>query len=462
MKKLLLSVLSLVPLCAFAEDFTTAGDGTTYTLQSLSAIESTGVTLESEGVYVASQSFTIANGDFFNLESGVTLKMADGVQIIIDGAAQFNCTEQTLVTRNAETDLPKGFYIRTESDVDNPAPKTVINNVKFEYAGVRTWFVGEVEVTNCEFWYNNGKNNSAGALSLGISGSEYLVKGCKFMYGEVPAIGVGANILLGLVIDDCYFEDNNTANSNKPQVNIVIGGEKEIVVKNSTFVGAQRTKVGALGISNMIGDQSSNKVIVEGNDIRGHRYGVTFTYGPMNIVCKNNVVIDNKYDPSPMAGGSGFSFYSSGTQTVYFEGNTVEDCLWGITAIGDGNYNFGKTGNPDAEDYNPGNNSFKNNGNGGVLYDLYNNSTSTIYAQGNTWGVEEQTAEQIETVIFHQADNADLGLVIYMPDADGIEDIEAANGAAAEYFNLQGVKVANPENGLFIKKQGNKAVKVIL
>ena len=44
-----------------------------------------------------------------------------------------------------------------------------------------------------------------------------------------------------------------------------------------------------------------------------------------------------------------------------------------------------------------------------------------------------------------------------------IEGVEADNAdAPVEYFNLQGVKVANPEGGLFIKVQGNKATKVVL
>lgn len=34
--------------------------------------------------------------------------------------------------------------------------------------------------------------------------------------------------------------------------------------------------------------------------------------------------------------------------------------------------------------------------------------------------------------------------------------------APVEYFNLQGVKVVNPENGIYVKKQGSKAVKVVL
>ena len=44
----------------------------------------------------------------------------------------------------------------------------------------------------------------------------------------------------------------------------------------------------------------------------------------------------------------------------------------------------------------------------------------------------------------------------------GIESVEAEVEAPVEYYNLQGVKVANPDKGLYIKKQGKKVTKVIL
>lgn len=43
---------------------------------------------------------------------------------------------------------------------------------------------------------------------------------------------------------------------------------------------------------------------------------------------------------------------------------------------------------------------------------------------------------------------------------DAVETIEAA-ASEAVYFNLQGVKVANPERGIYIKVQNGKAIKVI-
>ena len=44
----------------------------------------------------------------------------------------------------------------------------------------------------------------------------------------------------------------------------------------------------------------------------------------------------------------------------------------------------------------------------------------------------------------------------------GIDSVNSEVEAPAEYYNLQGVKVANPAKGLYIKKQGDKATKVIL
>lgn len=48
-------------------------------------------------------------------------------------------------------------------------------------------------------------------------------------------------------------------------------------------------------------------------------------------------------------------------------------------------------------------------------------------------------------------------------DSAGVNDILSNDtNAPVEYFNLQGVRVANPENGLYIRRQGNKATKVLV
>lgn len=44
----------------------------------------------------------------------------------------------------------------------------------------------------------------------------------------------------------------------------------------------------------------------------------------------------------------------------------------------------------------------------------------------------------------------------------GVNDIVMDENAPVEYFNMQGVKVANPENGIYIKRQGSKVTKAIV
>lgn len=51
----------------------------------------------------------------------------------------------------------------------------------------------------------------------------------------------------------------------------------------------------------------------------------------------------------------------------------------------------------------------------------------------------------------------------YEPTSTGVNDIIADDAnAPVEYYNLQGVRVANPESGLYIRVQGKKATKVLV
>ena len=162
-------------------------------------------------------------------------------------------------------------------------------------------------------------------------------------------------------------------------------------------------------------------------------------------------------------GGSGINIYDPyKTQTTTITGNYIENNLWGITIIGGKNVNVGKTEDKDAEDYNPGLNVFLNNGFDGTPYDLYNNSTITVYAQGNYWkSVATQDRESIETVVFHKNDNAALGEVIFMPaldsDPTAIANTTITANGTTEIYTLNGTKLgtgdaANLPQGIYIMK----------
>ena len=52
----------------------------------------------------------------------------------------------------------------------------------------------------------------------------------------------------------------------------------------------------------------------------------------------------------------------------------------------------------------------------------------------------------------------------YKNVTSGINDVIIDNNdnAPVEYYNLQGVLVNNPENGIYIRRQGTKATKIVL
>lgn len=51
---------------------------------------------------------------------------------------------------------------------------------------------------------------------------------------------------------------------------------------------------------------------------------------------------------------------------------------------------------------------------------------------------------------------------VYTSTGAAVNEIVTDENVPVEYFNLQGVKVANPENGIFIRHQGSKTSKVVM
>ena len=54
------------------------------------------------------------------------------------------------------------------------------------------------------------------------------------------------------------------------------------------------------------------------------------------------------------------------------------------------------------------------------------------------------------------------GFKVTLPDNSAVSEIHSDNDAEAEYFNLQGIRVSEPANGLYIRKAGGETSKVIL
>lgn len=73
------------------------------------------------------------------------------------------------------------------------------------------------------------------------------------------------------------------------------------------------------------------------------------------------------------------------------------------------------------------------------------------------WSMQDGTPANMDARITFPTD------FNFVPDQSGVDNIVADDAnAPVEYFNLQGVKVQNPENGLYIKRQGKTVEKVVI
>lgn len=94
----------------------------------------------------------------------------------------------------------------------------------------------------------------------------------------------------------------------------------------------------------------------------------------------------------------------------------------------------------------------------------------TLYNQFNNasyYDVVEVVTSETKTLTVEGFISVRNGVAQVVPakvsDPSGVETIEAEeSNAPVEYYNMQGVKVAHPESGLFIRVQGNKATKVLV
>ncbi len=91
-----------------------------------------------------------------------------------------------------------------------------------------------------------------------------------------------------------------------------------------------------------------------------------------------------------------------------------------------------------------------------------------FYFNGDNTVMSENYTGTIKAILPNEASNEKIMLVYFFPyivkhgEETGISNINVDANAPAVYFNLQGVEVANPANGLFIKVQGNTVSKVLV
>lgn len=461
-KSLTIALLSFLTFAnLYADSFTTNGDGTTWTLAKLAGTENAGVTNEVD-TFTLANTIVIAKNDKFELTAGKIVKMAKGVSLEIEGSASFDMpgNGRARFTRSAEGVVPGVVYFKDDTQ------ETTIKNIDFEYVGLKNFSEKGLVVDSCTFRYHAASSaNGSSALNMGGNGS-YIVRNCIFAQNERSGIGGAANAPTPILLENCQFVDNGTNNRNYPQVNLTAA--TQVTIRNCVVLGNRdKQRVGGIVVSNLTGSAKNAHLLIENCFVKDASYGIS-VYSDQTAIVRNNVLINNDVIANANQGGSGLNVTdASGTQNTKFSGNFIMGSLWGASIIGGKTINFGRVDVPeDSEDYNVGQNVFYNNGNGGKIYDLYNNSANTVYAQNNFWLTAASfDPEAIDSCIYDKNDDASLGEVIYRvanstPAPTAIPAIRQMLSNMAIY-NMNGVRTDEMHRGLNIVIKDGQSKKIV-
>ena len=388
-----LFVVTIVSLTAFGQ-WVSPGNGTSYTMASISTIAPAAVSNLQNGQFQIHQNITISANDTLFLESQTNDILIDnGITITINGAIM----NENRVNRLYITGDSTGTSFFTLS-LGNAATAN-FSNVVFQYGQkIQLLNSGQVVFYNCEF------SNFSDAV-INYMNCNPTIQNSYFHNNQKAAVTSAVNTAGSPKILSNHFYNNDLSNANIPQINIGPGDQDTIIIMGNYIQGLAQNMSGGIGIMNM--GASNTVLLVKGNIIENNRYGYTQNGTNIYAIIEDNIIRNNNLETNPNNGGSGISIYGSTTTCgAKLRRNLIHGNLWGITAIYNHNIDMGT-----AED--PGGNVLYDNGNNNVEYELYNNSSCNMSATGNYWGSNDAT--HAEDVIYHQTDNSSYGLVTYNP-----------------------------------------------
>ena len=449
MKRLLPILLFIIGLVSSVNaQWTSPGDGVTYTLPDLVAITD-GVVTQTGNVFTIHQDLTISPNDVLKIDHQLTRIDAPGTLITIKGSMICENTERVKLYGTES----QPFSMRFENATNCQIQKMYFS----DGAGIKL-IESEVSFDDVKFVYFTTDYCNA---VIDVFNCDPVINNCFFMLNKGAAVSSPANGQGSPQILYSEF-DANVDNLNVPQINLGPGGDDTIRIIGNTIHGTYATfHTGGISIADLMGI-GSTKVLLKDNVIKDSRYGYNQQGQTISSVITGNQFLNNIYESNPMNGGSGISIYGTSVNNkAILRNNLITGNLWGITAIYLHDIDLGTE-----DDW--GRNVLYGNGNDGVIYDLYNNSTCDIMAVGNNWTTVD--AQEIEDHIFHQPDNPSFGLVTFIPYVgyDHTEDLTLEPSdidlSKAEIYSITGQRV-NPESlktGIYILKTEQSTKKIII
>jgi len=394
-------ILSLFTQFVFGQ-YVTPGTGVVWSLDDL-VINSGGVLTIDEGTYYLNDDLTISGTDTIRILADGIIKIESAKLITVLGVFQAQPPEELYITAMDTTQHYLGFKF-DESDA------SILKNCIIEFGGGIDLLYTDMLIENCVIRQND-KSNATGVIDLFHSSPE--VFNCEIYSNDGPAVLSSATGGSSPLISGNYIYHNNTLNTNMPQINLGTSDPSlEIRILNN-YIEGNFDMSGGIAITTLAG--GNIECVIQGNTIINNRYGITLYGYNINSIVDSNLIQDNNIQNIPLQGGSGINIWGDASNIALISRNIITGNLWGITNTGSALPNIGQIV-PDT--INIGKNYIYGNGNGGEIYDLYNNTPNDIFAENNHWGTYD--LDTIEMHIFHEPDDTSLGFVDYLPIKDFI------------------------------------------
>ena len=404
MKKLYLFVITLFFSVTLNAQWTSPGNGTTYTMSELVNVTDGVVTFEASNYHVHAD-LTISQNDALKIDNGFQKIFVENALITIHGSMLCENANRVSIMGDPH------FSMRFENATNCNLKKMYFS----DGSGIKI-IESEIHFDDVKFvYFNTDYCHSA----LDIFNCNPIIENCYFLLNEGAAIGSPANGQSSPKIMNCEF-DSNVDGANMPQINLGPGAEDSIYIISNLVDGTYATfHTGGISVADLMGT-GETKILLKDNVIKNNRYGYNQQGYHLSSTIVGNEFIDNYHEDNPMNGGSGISIYGMDENNkAVLRNNVITGNLWGITAINAFDINLGTE-----DDW--GNNEIHHNGNSGMVYDLYDNSACNIMAVGNDWGTTSE--QEVEDHIVHQHDNPNLGLVTFIPfiGYDGVNETAMA------------------------------------
>lgn len=413
--------------------YTTPGTGQAYTLADLVAISDGVITSTSDTSYLQTADFTLAATDTLLISEDLTWFVASSAAINIFGTFIADPPLQAVLTAEDASQHYEGIRFEDGSTIN-------LQRLSITDGGGIKSLTDQLTLAYCTI--SNHVSNATTGAALELSNGKVYIDHVAFANNERAAISSAANGAAAPQIIHSSFLQNGFENTNRPQINLGPSGTDTTLIRNNTVIGnPANTLVGGIAFSSLVGN--TGHVIIDSNLVQGNRYGINMTGSNITGRIADNTIMDNNTQGNPAQGGSGINLYGGATNVSVVSGNTITGNLWGVTIQSTATVNLGDTA---AANYNPGGNAFANNGNGGVIYALYNNTPNTVPAMNNCWDIDNPSIDSTAAaaVIFDVADDGTLGQVFFMPL--GTCDINAAIGQPVSPTPAL-VVYPNPSNG---------------